>query len=413
MRNRVLLIVVVIISLILIIIGILALREIMHKKTKLTLPPLPSITPSTITPTSVPVTTSMPTNKVFFNDAMTGTKIWRVSNTQGMTTHAYYDISPWSPDNSKIVWSQETTSFSEGDTYVTDVASGETRWVVQGAASGIEMVADPIWVSDTEIYFVGGTRSNRNVYAVDLSVGSTRQVTNHSGIVLLIGIHLNADRTKMAYFYRVEFGGPFQFAIATVDGRLLREILQNPDGESNVFHPKWSPTDPDALIYANQGEGKKIWLMNTRDFSSKSLTTASDHLMWCPDGTCIVFNDYVRSQSNRNSRVHMINIDGSNKRMVADGGINTFHAHPSFSPDGSTIVIDPRFDKEWNHHILLIDVKTGTIEPLVSNAWAGAMPNRQQLHAHPVWSKDGSMILYAALDNKESANSDVYIAFVK
>ena len=356
--------------------------------------------------------------KTFLKDQATDSTIWRVTDLPGLTTHAYYDISPWSPDGTRIAWSTETPE-GTADIYVSETNGGTSERVVENTFFSFESGADPVWVSDTLLYFVDGAKRNLNVHAVALPSGEVSQVTGHEGFRKMNAIHLNADRTRMAYNYIKEAFGKRRFAISNINGELIREVF-DPSGQLELFHPKWHPTDPDILLYRvrqNEQGLSELWLTNTLGTSTQFLTTFSDHPMWCPDGTCIVFNDYVGDPADQNARVHLIDIDGSNKReVVMDQAINTFHTHPTISPDGTTIIIDPRFDSVWYHHILTIDIATGAVTPQVSNAWTRDNIVRGDfwaLHAHPAWNSDGSSILYAALKDEGGDESDVYVAFVE
>ena len=83
------------------------------------------------------------------------------------------------------------------------------------------------------------------------------------------------------------------------------------------------------------------------------------------------------------------------------------------------MIIDPRFDSRWSGSMFLVDIETGKSTHLVSNAWSntdlsGGESPSFQLHAHPVWSPDGSQILYAARTCKDCAgDSEVFAVFVE
>jgi Tol biopolymer transport system component len=144
-------------------------------------------------------------------------------------------------------------------------------------------------------------------------------------------------------------------------------------------------------------------------FLSDSLMENSQRVTWnqvdeihpsiSPDGKRIVFTE--GNQSDNETRVVIMNFDGSERRYITDE-INTFGAIPSFNSDGSKITY-----AEWrkseindlltNPYIVIYDFET-EIKTIITND--------SSEHWRPIFSLDGNSLYYIS---KELNNQfDIY-----
>jgi Tol biopolymer transport system component len=68
--------------------------------------------------------------------------------------------------------------------------------------------------------------------------------------------------------------------------------------------------------------------------------------------------------------------------------------HPSFSPDGSRIVVDHVLAREGHGSINLVHVDEDRAEHLAQLRVTNH--THTGTHLHPVWSRDGRQVLYAS-----------------
>ena len=73
------------------------------------------------------------------------------------------------------------------------------------------------------------------------------------------------------------------------------------------------------------------------------------------------------------------------------------------NPQGTLVVTDVYSEK--GDHLALIHIKDGRMEKLVNTPRTHPR-NHKQTHTHPMWSPDGSMVMY---DSDESGVCQIYI----
>ena len=95
--------------------------------------------------------------------------------------------------------------------------------------------------------------------------------------------------------------------------------------------PAWSPDGKRIIFYSNCEEDRRdIYIMNRDGSGRKKLTSGQGENKFpafSPDGTSITFN----STRNGRDQILLMNVDGSNQRIIADG------CSPTFSPDGDWV----------------------------------------------------------------------------
>jgi TolB protein len=139
-----------------------------------------------------------------------------------------------------------------------------------------------------------------------------------------------------------------------------------------------------------QGDSSQIYVMNP-DGSSQQRLTSSD--VWevspsiSPDGTRILFNAYIRYESDvrENGVVFVMDADGSNLVALTDGASDD--SDPAWSPDGSRIaLVRSMREASFAYDIFVMDADGGGLLNITRS------PDVSE--TNPIWSPDGRRILF-------------------
>lgn len=160
-------------------------------------------------------------------------------------------------------------------------------------------------------------------------------------------------------------------------------------------NPSWSP-DGKRIAYVNNG----IWVWDCETDNHSQLTKSGNHPCWFPKGDSLVFN---------HNGIWRINIDGSNKIKLHDTGIIPL----SFSPDGSSLLVEVWEPERVLFKIATLDTSTHDLDHLVEGTKGSFAPDGYSIvySSEGIWiysiiKKDSTGIVLNGYDPKWSPDGD-------
>jgi Tol biopolymer transport system component len=156
--------------------------------------------------------------------------------------------------------------------------------------------------------------------------------------------------------------------------------------------PELSPDASSVVFTSNRTGNFEIFRMPA-DLSGPPVNLTNDggfdgEAHWSPNGTRIAFNS-----CRPGCDLHLMRADGSGDSLVASHPAND--GQVSWSPDGTKLAWTS--DRDGNFEIYRVDLSTGVITRLTSNAALDQMP---------VWSPDGSKIAFMS---QRDGNEEIYV----
>ena len=278
----------------------------------------------------------------------------------------------WSPDGTRIAF----TSAQPGDPDRAETTSVISVVDAYGGGSPQNLGAgySPVWSPDgTRIAFTHSREGVGEVLVVDVD-GSGRRT-------LAAGEHpvWSPDGMRIAFTRAVD--GVDTVLVIDADGT----------GERFLAHgggPVWSPDGMQLAFTSAVEGGDDLFVVNSDGTDRRQLTTSEGNdrnPAWSPDGERIAFDserDADLSVETPDSDIYVMNVDGSDRRRLTDGGVRNHR--PVWSPDGVRIVYTSH---EWRYFYIYSINADGS--------------DRQRLtytsdDRDPVWSPDGWSIAFTS-----------------
>lgn len=139
---------------------------------------------------------------------------------------------------------------------------------------------------------------------------------------------------KLLAFESNRNGGSYQLYLFNQDQGDIRQLTEA--AECSNWAPTWSPDGKKIVFYSNcENNQRDIYMMNRDGSGRQRLTSASGENrfpVFSPDGKTITFT----SSRNGRDQIWLMNADGSNPRLMANGCSSTF------SPDGKWLWFSAR-----------------------------------------------------------------------
>ena len=362
-----------------------------------------------------------------FVDPETGRTVWRLTNSPYHDKHAYYDVSPWSPDGAKILFSSVDPADLEFAVAGRSRPPSEKRAVsrrghifrMNSDGTCIERLAGdapfcahigsfPLWVPGRDLIVYGGQWDDFAEDTLHIMNLATREVTVFKG---LFGRHVSPDGSLLACqsadgIVMLPLDAPAERRVVVRFADVARALPHRDPAlfdSWNMGNIKWSPRGDRFLFrfFAKyQGEPASEVVVAAPDGTDITILPEASvrlhHPSWCPDGERILYGDVVDGEARL--FIHPL---GGPRSLLTDERLG---GHPLMSPDGTRVVTDvskAKFGEEkFGSSLVLVDVATGSVEKLVST------PHTFYCDPHAVWSPDGSRILY---DCSATGTSQIYV----
>ncbi len=160
------------------------------------------------------------------------------------------------------------------------------------------------------------------------------------------------------------------------------------------LHPRWSP-DGTQIAYTCNG-GTDICVIDVGGGEETNLTEDSAGVdmypAWTPDGEIVFMSN--RGETDQAAHdIWIMDAEGSDARNLTDH--NADDGYPSVSPDGTRIAFVSNRNFDDSPEIFVLEPATGLVRQVtVDELWNQA----------PVWSPDGTTLLFAAADSTGSVN---------
>ncbi len=357
------------------------------------------------------------TEREEYRDPVTGRRIVRLTHSPFNDKHAYYDISPWSPDGSLIAFSSALPGERAATLNIMNADGTNIRKLADAYGFSMHTGVFNAWAPDGEsIYFntswtdEAGERHS-GVSRVWLADGrierydvNMRQVSRANGRLLWMENGRGEGAPERGLYSAAPDGSDVRLLCRTADIEALSptRAMHGQCAGIGLTNCKWSPDGTKVMVvlvgYDAGGAQlvKEIYIANADGSDLHFVMTFAHHHIWHPNSRQVI--------GNCADGLYIVNADGTGRRKLCD----LAQGHPSFSPDGSMIVTDC-YGGEFADMLVLIDPETGEVTPLCSVPTVHGRSHETGTHPHPCWAPDGRSILY---DSDQEGHCQLYRVFL-
>lgn len=349
--------------------------------------------------------------------------------------HHYYDISPWDPEEKRLLFfrfdasvtNRTATGRYPGSLWIRNIDGTGERQIASDVIGNYHTGANQFWgPGGTSVYYSAGTADARGTFRVDLNTGKQTKITTP-----VPASKISPDFRTISCVRGSEWG---TYDIATDSYQQLvtleRAIALSPNKHlvseepSSLQNTRFNPQGGQILIVHRTNEDfPRLVEMFVYDFATRQLKWLADgmhHPNWRPDGKAILYvhpqgPDYFQS---------LMEVDvktGRKTRLTRD---HVPAGHPSYHPTKPHLIVTDCYGGPMGNGLAIINTKTGEMKQLVTiplgavpqkaaderfpfRNWGLWIPQRQFLNEpRPVWNKDGTKVLFTS---EESGRSNLYV----
>jgi Tol biopolymer transport system component len=247
--------------------------------------------------------------------------------------------------------------------------------------------------------------THRQVFAMNADGSGQVQLTNDPAISYFASG--SPDGRKIA-FTRCPADSDCEIYVMNADGSDQQDVTNNSAAD---VRPAWSP-DGKKIAFGSLGRpsggGWEVYVVNADGSDQKDVSNnpAIDwEPAWSPDGTKIAFTRITQGDLNT-FQVVVVNADGSGEKSLTlppDYGVS-----PDWSPDGTKIayVGEVPFPPESNLQGQQADIFVMNADGSGKTDLTNTM---SVLEENPVWSPDGTKIVYVAQPAVVGSNKDLFV----
>jgi Tol biopolymer transport system component len=352
-----------------------------------------------------------------FQDRVTGHGVRQLTDGAVRSVHSYYDIPPWSSKDQRIAYTRLEQGAHEGEIWVMDVDGANPRKLSDTRAVSANDGAHAQWTPDgtrvcyqdkegdsSAIAWINPDTGESGRHEGDLRMVSPAGNFNsfHTSIGSMPDHDVIEKRAESGVFAQNIDDGSIQMLASVEDCRLIhprKDEIAN--WHVYIKHSKWSPDGSRMMFvftneirfsdkYCELPRVKDIYVVNADGTGLKRVGEFGNHPLWHPNGKEVLTNSPFKDRPG-NSLV-LTDVETCEDRLATDKISGS--GHPSFSPDGSRIMVDYVLAREGYGSLNMVEVDSGRVEHLVQvrvidHSHVGT-------HLHPVWRQDGKQVMYAS-----------------
>ena len=257
--------------------------------------------------------------------------------------------------------------------------------VIIGVISCGKKSTNPGNDSVRRILFDSGNYYHTEIYTINPDGTNLKQLTHTDDDVRNFDATWSPDGSKIVFHRNYWSDSDTMYAndiyIMDADGGNQLKL----PGDSKSGYPLFSP-DGSRISFWSRREGLlNLFVMNSDGTDQRKLSDDEGEPMrgysWSPDGSQIVYNTVDR-------KIITVHSDGTGRQELAEG------IEPRWSLDGSLIA----FTTPWGSNEIVVMTPDGSDQRQLTDFGI-------ETASWPVWSPDGSMILFLVYDKENTDNS--------
>ncbi len=171
------------------------------------------------------------------------------------------------------------------------------------------------------------------IYEMDLSDGSVKQLTDRLGV--LNAPEISPDGTRILFMHWIAATDRYEIWIMGRDGSQPHRLF-----DMTAWDPTWSPDGKQVLFASNRGGTNQLWVINLDGSGLRKVSDLPD-LRGRSDWSIL---DQIVTYSGASwaREIYIMHADGSDQHRISPPGGNS--QGPGFSPDGQWVAFTAYYD---------------------------------------------------------------------